>query len=244
MTHNRARSYTSLVDEGWWLCIDQGGQSTRAAVLDDAGRLLALGRAPVETARPGPYLVEHSPPALLASVEAAITAALEAFPDAARSLRGAALATQRSTLVCAQRTSGAALSAVLSWQDRRGARELEAAAGPRAKRIHELTGLRLSPHYGVGKLRWCLEHEPAVRAAAGRNDLAAAPLAAFLLHGLGVGEAWQVDSVNASRLLLMDLQSLAWSAELLEIFGAAREWLPTIRPCRFSYGTLLAGAAR
>ncbi len=227
---------------GRWLCIDQGGQSSRAAVFDARGGLVALGRAPVATLHPAQDRVEHAPDALAASVTAAVTAALEALPDAGRALAGAALATQRSTLVCVRRRSGAALSPVVSWQDRRGAAALESRAGARRGRIEALTGLKLSPHYGVGKLRWCLEHLDAVRAAASEGELVAAPLAAFLLKRLGVGPAWQVDPVNASRLLLMDLERLQWSPELLDVFGVDPNMLPVIRPCRFPYGRLSVGA--
>jgi glycerol kinase len=227
---------------GRWLCIDQGGQSSRAGVFDDDGRLLCLGRAPVETQRPSADRVEHSPDALAASVSAAIAQALELLPDAGRRIRAAALATQRSTLVCVDRRSGTALSTMMSWQDRRGAAELEAGAAGQAERIRELTGLRLSPHYGVGKLRWCLANLESVRTASARGTLVAAPLAAFLLHRLGVtGDAWRVDHVNASRLLLMDLRTLEWSDELLAIFGVERGALPDLAPCRFAYGTLRAG---
>ncbi|HEU4616691.1 MAG TPA: FGGY family carbohydrate kinase [Gammaproteobacteria bacterium] len=228
--------------QGRWLCIDQGGQSSRAAVFDDEGRLVTLGRASVETRRAGPDRVEHSPKAMADSVAAAIAQALERLPDRGRSLSAAGLATQRSTLVCIDRKSGAALSPIMSWQDRRGAAELEAAAGGSAARIREVTGLRLSPHYGVGKLRWCLAHIDDVAAAAAERRLVAAPLAAFLLQRLGVGNgAWQVDHVNASRMLLMDVQALDWSQELLELFGVDAGMLPLLVPCRFAYGNLRAG---
>jgi glycerol kinase len=229
--------------KGRWLCIDQGGQSSRAGVFDDDGRLLSVGRAPVETQRPSAARVEHAPEALAASVLTAITDALAPLPDAGRGIRGSALATQRSTLVCVDRRSGAALSPMMSWQDRRGAAELEAAAAGQAERIIEVTGLRLSPHYGVGKLRWCLARLDAVRTAAGEGALVAAPLAAFLLQRLGVTrETWRVDHVNASRLLLMDLRTLEWSDELLALFGVDRAMLPVLAPCRFAYGTLCVGA--
>lgn len=225
---------------GRWLCIDQGGQSSRAAVFDERGRVVAFGRESVETSRPDSYRVEHDPDALVLSVSTAISAVLEALGDGRAALRGAALATQRSTLVCAERSTGRALSPIISWQDRRGAAELDAAVGPRAERVRELTGLRVSPHYGVGKLRWCLAHLDAVRSAAERGELVAAPLAAFLLYRLGVGATWQVDPVNASRMLLMDLETLDWSPELLALFGVDAAALPLIRSGARSYGTLRA----
>lgn len=225
-----------------WLCIDQGGQSTRAALVGPHGRVVALGDAPLETIRHGDGRIEHDPDALLASVRSAIERAFAGLGGETRRIRGAALATQRSTLVCARRDTGEALTPAISWQDRRGAAALEAAASAHAQRVHALTGLRVSPHYGVGKLRWCLDNVPEVAAAAAAGELIAAPLAAFVLKRLGAGD-WNVDPANASRTLLMDVATLDWSAELLTLFGVERSMLPAIRPCRYDYGLLDAGGA-
>jgi len=90
----------------------------------------------------------------------------------------------------------------------------------------------------VSKLRWCLQHDEQAAAALAAGDLVAAPLAAFLLQSLTGNGAWRVDAANASRTLLMDLESLDWSPELGRLFAVPRGVLPEICSSRFAFGTL------
>jgi glycerol kinase len=122
-----------------------------------------------------------------------------------------------------QRSSGRALSPVLSWQDRRNATWLERLA-PHTAEVRALTGLPLSAHYGASKMRWCLDHLPAVQAAARAGDLLMAPLSTFVLMQLGAAPV--VDAANASRTLLWDSARRDWSPTLLQWFGIEPEWLP------------------
>ncbi len=170
---------------------------------------------------------------------AAARAVLRAAPDLI--IDAAGLATQRSTIVCFERGSGAALSSAISWQDRRNEPWL-ASFAPHSARITELTGLPLSPHYGVGKMRWCLEHLPAVQRSRQRGELILAPLAAYLAMRLSSGAAL-ADPANASRTLLFDSATRDWSAELLQLFGIERDWLPACTPTRTRYGALRLGEA-
>jgi glycerol kinase len=223
-----------------WLCIDQGGHSTRAAVLDEAGRILVDEKTPLETIVRDPHFVEHDPRELLESVAASVrSVALQLGRDCAR-VRAAGLATQRSTLVCAARHDGEALSPLISWQDRRGQDDLRRFES-QADRIKTLTGLRLSPHYGVGKLRWCLQNLESVRRHLGEHDVIGAPLVSYLLHHIAADGGWRVDPVNASRTLLMDMRTASWSEELLALFELPAELLPAIQPCRSAFGTLELG---
>jgi len=226
-----------------WLCIDQGGHSTRAVVADSSGELVARATAPIATHTQAPDRVEHDPRTLLASVKVCIDEIARELGGAAAELRSVAVATQRSTLTCASRSTGEALVPMISWQDRRGHEDL-AQFDHDAALIKRITGLRLSPHYGVGKLRWCLRHVEAVRAHQRRDDMIAAPLATYLTHALCVERPWVVDPVNASRMLLMELREAVWSAVLLARFDVPRSVLPDIRPCRSQFGTVEIGAYR
>ncbi len=223
-----------------WLCIDQGGHSTRAAVLDDSGRIVALQSAPLETVTREPCFVEHDPAALLESVRRCVAGIARELGRSVSHLESAGIATQRSTLVCASRATGAALTPLISWQDRRGQDDIERFDG-HAERIKAITGLLLTPHYGMAKLRWCLQHVDAVRRHLAEEDLIGAPLASFLLHHLCRTDQWCVDPVNASRTLLMDMRTIEWSDELLALFELPRGLLPAIQPCRSSFGMLDVG---
>lgn len=216
------------------LALDQGGHASRACVVDEEGRLLAEHQVPIETLHHDRGHIEHDPDAIVRSLHSAASGALQTLPDV--QLRAAGLATQRSTIVCFDRTSGAPLSAAISWQDRRNATLIDALA-PHAEHISALTGLPLSAHYGASKMRWCLDHLPAVRAAAVAGTLRLSPLAPFLVQAL-TGADSGVDPANASRTLLWEMATRDWSAELLRLFGIERSWLPTCTWTRAAYGTL------
>jgi glycerol kinase len=223
-----------------WLSIDQGGHASRALLFNASGDVVARGEAPLETLRHDDR-IEHDPAALAGSVRSALEQVVAQVGSRVDAVEAAGLATQRSTLLCVRRSSGIPLTRAISWQDRRGGDWL-AHLGLDAGRVRQLTGLRMSPHYGASKIRWLLEHEPAVRAAAVEDDLLAAPLASFLLHTLGITSEWVVDPANASRTLLMDARTLNWSTELLNAFGLDRSMLPAICDSRARFGLLRLGA--
>lgn len=226
-----------------WLCIDQGGQSTRAAVIDEEGRVVADEKTPLATTVRDPHFVEHDPQALLESVGACLRSVAQQLGGDCARVRAAGLATQRSTLVCATRDDGEALSPLISWRDRRGQDDLRRFE-PQTDRIHRLTGLRLSPHYGVGKLRWCLQNLESVQQHLASRNVVGAPLASYLLRHITEVPRWLVDPVNASRTLLMDMRQACWSEELLELFGLSPHLLPEIQPCRSDFGTVSLGDHR
>jgi glycerol kinase len=233
----------SGADPGFVLALDQGGHASRAVAFDGFGRELASAHVPVATTRDGTDVVEQDPLELVRSLQVAAQDACEA--DSIRSLPAisAGLATQRSTIVCWERSSGRALTSAISWQDRRNAAWL-GRLHPVAAAIRAKTGLVLSPHYGASKLRWCLDNVPAVQRAARANDLVAGPLASFLLSRLLEEAPLLADPANASRTLLFDPETLDWSQQLLDVFGVARDYLPRCVPTRHGYGHLPVGQRR
>lgn len=220
------------------LALDQGGSSSRAIVFDRAGVAVASASVPVAERREGEDRVEQDPEELVASLLAAVRDCVRALgADGAGRIACAGLATQRSSVVCWDRESGAALSPVLSWQDRRAKDRLDALAG-RAEEIRERTGLRLSPHYGATKLAWCLEHLEAVRRARQASRLALGPLASFLAFRLLDERPLAADPANASRTLLWSLAREDWDPELCATFGVPIEALPPCSPTQRDFGTL------
>ena len=223
------------------LALDQGGHASRAILFDATGRDVAEAQVPVATCRIGPDRVEHDADELVTSLRIAAQDVCDSVAARGREIVAAGLACQRSTVVCWDRSDGRALSAALSWQDRRDAGFLERLR-PRAEWVRERTGLVLSPHYGANKLRWCLERLPAVRTAATANRLAAGPLSSFLLCRLLEERPVCVDPSNAARTLLFDPATQDWVPELLDIFGVPASALPQPVPTLHTYGTLRIGA--
>jgi glycerol kinase len=223
------------------LALDQGSHASRAVLFDACGAEVAQALQAVGTRRNGDDVVEQDPEELLASLRTAALDACESTAVRGRPVVAAGLATQRSTVLCWDRHSGHALTVALSWQDRRNAAWL-ARLQPEAAQIRRITGLPLSPHYGASKLRWCLDHEPAVRRAAADGRLAAGPLSSFLLARLLPGRPCTVDPANASRTLLYDPEALDWSDTLLGLFGIERPHLPGCVPTWHGFGSLRLGA--
>lgn len=224
------------------LALDQGGSSSRAIAFDARGEAIANASVRVAENRIGDDRVEQDPEELVASLRTAAAACAQKI-GGTRAIAAAGLATQRSSVVCWDRLTGAALSPVLSWQDRRAAAWLERFA-PHADSIHRETGLFLSPHYGASKLRWCLDHLDPVRRARESGRLAMGPLASFLAFRLLDEHPFVADPANASRTLLWSIRTHDFDPALLALFGVPRETLPECVPTRGDIGHLGVGGAR
>jgi glycerol kinase len=223
------------------LAIDQGTHSTRAIVFDAQGRVVAQARQAVALHARSRSEVEQDPDEILASLRQVVRQALAEPALAGRPVGVAGLATQRSSVVAWDSGTGQALAPVLSWQDRRCAPWIATLAAHEL-RIARLTGLRLSAHYGAGKLRWLLDNVPAVATAARENRLLMGPLASYLLYHLVQDHPACVDHANASRTLLWNLGTRDWDDELPGLFGIPRTVLPGCRPISAGYGRTAIGA--
>ena len=220
-----------------FLAIDQGGHSSRALVFDGSGKLIAQGQESIIVAHPRAGWVEHAPQEVLLSTRHAIEQAVAALGERHVHIVAAGLATQRSSIVCWDRSNGAALSPVISWQDRRAAVWVEQ-FHQHDPAIHHATGLFVTAHYGVSKLHWCMQHLPAVKTAFRQDRLAWGPMASFMLFNLLEEKPLWVDPANASRTLLWNLHTLDWDEELLDLFGVPREPLPRCVPTCYEFGHL------
>ena len=219
-----------------YLALDQGGHSSRALLFDAAGALVGSASLPIGTRRDAAGHIEHDPEELVRSLQDVVATVCRNVPGDHR-IDGAGLATQRSSMVCWNRRTGAALSPVISWQDRRNAAWLDRMA-PSADDIRARTGLVLNAHYGASKMRWCLDHLPAVQEARVRGDLVMGPLASFLVCRLVGGLPLLADPANASRTQLWSLATRDWSAALLQLFGIDAAVLPRAVTSRYAYGDL------
>jgi glycerol kinase len=222
------------------LALDQGGSSSRALVFDHEGHVVARAQREVAETRPAEDRVEQDPEELVRSLEDCVADVVRQLGPGSERPRAAGLATQRSSALAWDRVSGRALTNVLSWQDRRAAAWL-AEFEPHAADVTRRTGLRLSPHYGASKLRWCLDHVRAVQDARANGTLVLGPLAAFLAQRLGHARVPSVDPANASRTLLWNLHERDWDDELCRLFGVPRELLPRCTPTSSAYGMLRWG---
>jgi len=204
--------------------IDQGTTSTRFAVVDERGHIVAMARREHRQITPRPGWVEHDPVEILENTEAVIVEALAGGGLRAGDLAAVGITNQRETTVAWSRATGAPLGNAIVWQDTRtDARCRELAAGGGEARFRELTGLPPATYFSGPKMEWILRevaHEP--------QDVALGTIDAWLAWHL-TGEH-VTDVTNASRTMLMGLRSLTWEDELLDTMGVPRGALPRIVP--------------
>lgn len=229
----------SALPDPLYLAIDQGTHASRALVFDRRGRALSSGTVAVSLSSPRDDWAEQDGNELVASVQTAARQALLALGERARNVVAAGLASQRASAICWDRLSGQPLSPVFSWQDRR-AHAWVAQLQAHGEAVHRKTGLFLSPHYGASKLRWALDHLPAVRQGLAAQTLCWGPLASFLVFRLCRERPLLADPQCAARTQLWNLQTHDWDPELLALFGLPAGFLPRSVPTCHAWGTLEA----
>lgn len=219
------------------LSVDQGTTNTKALLVHPEGHVLAEASRPLDVSYPRPGWVEQDPFAIWESVCDAVDECLTAALPGDRCLAAVAITNQRESVTVWERATGRPVGPVVVWQCRRTADECarlrrEGLAGE----IHRRTGLQIDPLFSATKARWLLEHaEDGVRRAA-RGELCLGTMDAWVLWNLTGGRVHACDASNASRTQLLDLLSLGWGDELLDVFSVPREALPTVRASSHVYG--------
>ncbi len=218
--------------KGDLLALDQGSTSSRAMIFDHRGRLKAHAQAKLPTLLPKPGWVEHNPKQLLSSQLSAAKQALKQLGRNSKPPVALGITNQRSTILLWERETGCTLAPAISWQDRRASELCKSLGQPTNSKITDLirqkTGLRLTPYYAAPKLAWLLEHIPGARKRAEHGELLCGTVNTYLIWHLTDGKVHITDHTNAARMLLMDLSTLNWDQELLDIFGIPKQILPRI----------------
>ena len=223
------------INHAWILVIDQGGHASRAQVIGQDGKVHGHGESPISATLSSDGHIEYTPEKMLKSLQDAIQQATRNINSS--HIQTAAMATQRSNIICWDKITGEALSPIISWQDCR-AHQWLATKKDHAHTIHQQTGLFLSAHYGASKLHWCLHNIDAVDKANQQHRLAWGPMASWLTTQLCLEHPFICDAVNASRTLLWSLQKCDWSEELLQLFELPVTGLPPSSANHFNFGTI------
>lgn len=218
------------------IAIDQGTTGSTALVLNEA--LEVLGRANQEFTQyfPQPGWVEHDPTDILSSVQQALSNALEMAKANPEEIACIGITNQRETVVVWDKQTGKPVHRAVVWQDRRTASLCESMKSEgKEPAFKSKTGLVLDPYFSGTKIKWILDHtDTRERAAAG--DVICGTIDSFLVWHLTGGAAHVTDTSNACRTLLMNLHTLAWDDELLELLDVPSAMLPEIRTSSEVYG--------
>ncbi len=213
------------------LGVDEGTTAVKAALFDEDLRPVREARRDKVNRHPRPGWVEQDGEEVLEAVVAAIADVLE---DAPGEVVACGLDHQGESVLAWDAESGAPLSPIVVWQDKRSQELLDRLeAGGRAEEIRERSGLPLDPYFSAGKLAWLLEHDDAVGRARDAGTLRLGTVDSFLCDRLGAGFA--TDSSTASRT---QLGAPEWDPALLDIFGVPAESLPEIMDTAGDLGAL------
>jgi len=209
--------------------MDQGTSSCRSVVVDAAGVIRARAQEELATRFPKPGWVEHDAQEIWSRQLSTARAALRSCGADAKDVAAIGITNQRETVVVWDRRSGVPIHAALVWQDRRTADAMERLATEgMADFVQQRSGLVLDPYFSASKLAWVLDHVPQARARAERGELAAGTIDAWLVWQLTGGRVHATDVSNASRTMLMNLHTLDWDDELLDLLRVPRMVLPRI----------------
>lgn len=227
--------------------LDQGTTSTRFMIFDHAGSVSAVAQQEHEQIFPQPGWVEHDPGEIRDRMMAVIAEGLAKAGIAASDLAAIGITNQRETAVIWDRSTGEAVHNAIVWQDTRTADLVaELSAGEGQDRFRSKTGLPLATYFAGPKIRWMLDHVDGLAARVESGDILFGTMDSFALWHLTGGTSGGVhvtDVTNASRTLLMNLETLDWDDGLLSAIGVPREGLPEIRSSSEVYGTAVGPAA-
>ncbi|WP_028456954.1 glycerol kinase GlpK [Chloroflexus sp. Y-396-1] len=221
--------------------IDQGTTSTRCMIFDHSGNVICYDQKEHEQIYPRPGWVEHSPDEIWERTQSVIRSALSKGGLSASDIVAVGITNQRETTVVWNRKTGRPVYNAIVWQDTRTdqiCNELAADGGQ--DRFRPKVGLPLATYFSGPKIRWILDNVPGAREAAEAGDVIFGNIDTFLtwwLTGGPDGGVHVTDVTNASRTMLMNLETLDWDDEILGIMGIPRQMLPKIMPSSMVYGT-------
>jgi glycerol kinase len=221
--------------------VDQGTTSTRFMIFTQKGEVVAVDQKEHEQIYPKPGWVEHDPMEIWQRTQDVVKNALAKGKIGPGDLAGVGVTNQRETAVVWDRKTGKPVYNAIVWQDTRTdtiCNELARDGGQ--DRFRAKTGLPLATYFSGPKIKWILDNVAGVRASAERGDAVFGNIDTWVIWWLTGGPSGGVhvtDVSNASRTMLMNLDTLDWDAEILKIMGVPRAMLPQIRPSSEVYGT-------
>ncbi len=218
--------------------LDQGTTSSRFIIFDQEGAIVSSHQSEHRQIYPKPGWVEHDPIEIWQMCELCIREALKKASLTGSDIQGIGITNQRETIIAFDRKSGAVRHNAIVWQDLRGSDLInDLAKRGDALAVQQKSGLIFSPYFSASKIAWLLDNVPGLRQEAERGDVVFGTIDTWLAYNLSGKQAVITDVSNASRYLLMDINTLSWDQQLLDLFNIPIQALPKIVP---STGTVYA----
>ena len=235
-----------MTDKPYVLAIDQGTTSSRAILFDHDGAIVAVDQKEHAQILPRAGWVEHDAAEIWRNTRDVIGGVLADAEVNRHAIAAVGITNQRESVVVWDRATGEPVYNVIVWQDTRTQRICDrlAAAVPGAPdydRYKDRVGLGLATYFAGPKIAWILENVEGARRRAEAGELLAGTMDTWILWNLTGGAHGGVhatDVTNASRTLLMNIDTLDWNEEICADMGIPVSMLPDIRPsaCVFGHG--------
>jgi glycerol kinase len=222
------------------LIIDQGGQSTRAIIFDVRGGIVASESVPCPKPLQGPaHFVEYTATSIVTSAQLMLERLVQRLTiEQIKNIDAVGIITQRSSIIACNKSTGQAITPMISWQDTRHSEWLSKQTFD-LEQLQQWTGLRLSAHAGVSKMRWLLDYDNDVKLCAQQHNLLFVPWGAYFLQQLSKNTTFITDPILAARTGLTERGAHIWSKKLLSLFSIPATLLPAIVPSTYHYGELV-----
>ena len=221
--------------------IDQGTTSTRFMIFDRQGKVVAIDQKEHKQIPPQPGWMEHDPMEIWQRTQEVIAGALKKGKVKASELKAIGVTNQRETTVVWDKNTGKPVYNALVWMDTRTQGVVDALSKDGGQdRFRAKTGLPLATYFSGTKLKWILDNVDGVRARAEKGELLFGNIDTWIIWNVTGGPKGGVhvtDVSNASRTMLMNLQTLDWDDELLKAFTVPKSMLPKIEPSSKVYGS-------
>ena len=224
--------------------VDQGTTSTRFIIFDHGGNVVAVDQKEHGQIYPKPGWVEHDPLEIWERTQRVMRGALDKVGAKASDIAAIGVTNQRETTVVWEKKTGRPICNAIVWQDTRTdviCNELakndgtSISPGTGQDRLRSKTGLPLATYFSGPKIQWILDNIPGARLRAEKGELLFGNMDTWIIWNLTAG-LHVTDVTNASRTLLMDLNTLDWDDEILKLLNIPRSMLPEIRSSSEVYG--------
>ncbi len=220
------------------LAIDQSTSATKALLYDQSATLLDKVSIEHRQIYPQPGFVEHDAEEIWRNTLSAVAELFRRQPKSANELICLSITNQRETFVLFDRATGRPLHPAVVWQCRRGESICDELRKANLDPIvARKTGLRIDTYFPAPKLAWLLRSNRALAGKLADGTALFGTIDAYLIYRLTGGKVFACDHTNASRTLLLDIHSLAWNAELCEMFGVPMKCLPQARDSTAQFGS-------
>src|SRR5512136_1601240 len=222
--------------------VDQGTTSTRFMIFDHGGNVVGVDQKEHEQIYPKPGWVEHNPMEIWERCKEVMAGALAKANIDPKDIAAVGVTNQRETTVVWEKATGKPVYNAIVWQDTRTdqiCNELAKDGGQ--DRFRTKVGLPLATYFSGPKIKWILDNVPGVREKAEKGDVLFGNIDTWVIWNLTGGPNGGVhvtDVSNASRTMLMNLETLDWDPDMLKVMGIPRAMLPAVKASREVYGKM------